>query len=157
MYPIHDPVEAESVTWVFSLTGGELESSPLRYAYRSDTARFVDYKFQPGFKRGWIRYWYDGSPEYVAREHGRLRGSTITLVSDCSFGGPPSVIYARGKRYRRIAQFVSSGETECPGKDCEEPIPEGERCPLCEGDASEGHGYIYLGDGWAESVYYCRD
>ena len=28
-----------------------------------------------------------------------------------------------------------------------------DRCPLCEAGPDEDHGYIYIGDGWAEVVY----
>ena len=44
---------------------------------------------------------------------------------------------------------TSSGETECPGAQCEpgeDGREDGEPCALCEAPADEPHGMIYIGD-----------
>ena len=162
MYPDYTSQEAkierEQVEWVFGLTGGELADRPMRYAYR-ESANYSTGKMEPHeYRRAWARYSYEGTPEYSEIEPHTRNGSFLTMVWDSGAYGshqPPTIMHAQGKRWRKVASYTSSGETECPGVDCEEPIP-ADGCPLCEGSADEGHGMIYLGEGWCEVVYYSR-
>lgn len=163
MYPEMDKIEKEQVEWVFSLTGGELADAPLRFA----EVKTEPYRMAGGLKgsvltvrRWWRRWWYDGVPEYARRD---LTGgwddqNYITIVTDCLFGEPPKKIIAKGKVWRRVAVYTSSGEGECPGHGravAEDEAKDG-RCPLCEDPVGKEHGMIYLGDGWAEVVYRTR-
>lgn len=184
-------LERERVAWVFGLTGGELESKPLRYAYKvtreeyrpNEAARWLTVT---RYKRGRARYWYEGVPECMPlgrklyRGAGApLPGSWRTLVwNSGSYGDyrPPQTIVVKGERWRKVASYSSSGETACPvpeshpGKVTREearlepPNPYSDRpkarrafCPMCGAHLGEEHGYLYLGEGWCEVVYYKPD
>lgn len=148
MYPEIDRNEREQIEWVFGLTGGELNDKPLRYA------NLVCCMKHPEYERHWAPYFYDGVPEYARRIEYKLGGSFMTVVHCALYGSEmPRVIYAGGKRWRKIATYTSSGETECPGKDFDSPS---RPCPLCEAREGEEHGMIYIGEGWAEVVYRAR-
>lgn len=158
-----DAAEREQVMWVFSLTGGELNDKPIV----SDD----------GYR---IAYHYDGPPDYARREEFSdcLDGGVdyFTAVRDIMFGEPPATLAFKGKVYALQATFSSSGECECPGRTLHEcsgsedhatidddgctvsVVADGEcnggtECVLCGASNGEPHGYIYLGDGWAELVY----
>ena len=153
MYPIVDTKEKMEVQEVFGLTGGELEDRPLRFLgekrWQSDGSGTGEWS------RRWARYWYTGSPDYAPKIERRWRGDVMTIVTCELFGTLPTKIFAKGKRWRKVARFASSGEVECPWKDTDPVGDEDGPCNLC--DAIGGaHGYIYLGDGWSESVYVAR-
>jgi hypothetical protein len=147
-YPEMDPMEREQVEWVFGLTGGELETKPLRLAERLD---------KEWIRRHWARYWYEGVPDYVSRETWATKGEYLTIVSQLLCATAPDHFWARGRLWRLVKQFANSGETECPGRDDGDGVvvleEDGEECRFCCETHGEQHGYIYLGDGWAESVY----
>jgi hypothetical protein len=67
----------------------------------------------------------------------------------CTAAPPERIADAEGI-WELQATFVSSGEAECPQGT--ESVEE-ERCPLCDEARGQSHGYIYLGDGWAEAVF----
>jgi hypothetical protein len=151
MYPVEDANEKRQIEEVFGLTGGELADAPLRYAYHVEPGGPGD---EP-VKRRWARYFYDGRPAYEERR-AQESGSFITIVACELFGTMPRVIQARGKRWRKVASYTVSGETECPGKAAEDVVT-AVRCSYCEADVGEEHGMIYIGDGWSEVVYRARD
>lgn len=136
--------ERAQVEQVFGLTGGEL----------SDTvweAREVG-----GSERVWtFHYFYESTPEYAERELDWTAHDFRTVVRDIVFGAPPEQL----EGWTKVATFGSSGEVECPGRSEEPNIvradqsPEGRGCYYCEAEVGEPHGYIYIGDGWAEIVY----
>lgn len=173
MYPEKDTIERERVEWVFGLTGGELSDAPLRYVEIRVTPRNANFPprvccSRPDIdvRRGWAPYWYEGVPDYSEIKEHTHNGSFLTIVNDSGSYGTaqlPRVIYAHGRRWRRVASYASSGEHDCPeGRDVtvgsemrDGEIPP-ELCPLCEAERGELHGCIYLGDGWQEVVYYSR-
>jgi hypothetical protein len=148
-------IEREQVAWVFGLTGGELEDKPLTFKAPDHWGESQD--------RTW-RYHYDGLPEYASSDYPDRFDNGVyymTLVEiGCSYGsGAPEWIDFGKERWFQVAQFANSGETECPEgpSGAAEKVGEGhtegmERCPLCEADAGEDHGYIYVGVG-CETVY----
>jgi hypothetical protein len=176
------------VEWVFGLTGGELESKPLRYAYK-----WTEMEYRPNerdhfpivtkLRRKWARYWYEGASEYMELGRQRYRGSYTTLVWDSgSYGDhlPPRTIVVKGERWRKVASFASSGEAACPvpkyhpGKVTRADAKLGQanpcassrsyrpkarhaHCLLCGERLGGEHGYLYLGEGWMEVVYYKPD
>lgn len=115
-------LERERVEWVFGLTGGELNDSP------------------------WHEHahWYDGVPDYLGQgDYPDLYASGVdyvTVVSDTTIESPPGWVVAD--------DYTSSGEAECPCRHDDDMgnYPSAD-CALCEGG-----GYIYLGDGWRETV-----
>lgn len=144
MYPIKDAAFTEQIMWVFGLTGGELEDHPLRV--------LVEDAY-----RGWIRYWYQGVPDYVQsifRPAARA-GEFRTILRDLSHGPSPAFLRTSdGRRWRRVAQYSTSGEVECPNED---HGPHDGKCPVCEQHhPEEGSSYIYIGEGWHEVIYYAR-
>lgn len=156
-YPTRDEKERTEVEWVMGLTGGELEDKPLRFlevrkVLPWQPGEFKDWKPQIEFHRWWRPYWYTGSPDYAREIDRRWRGEVMTIVSDETFGMLPRKIIARGKVWRKVARFASSGECECPNGQGEAIGAEG--CTFCEEKIT--HGYLYLGDGWGESVYVAR-
>lgn len=126
------------VEQVFGLTGGEL----------ADTPWIVD---------GWtFTFWYEFPPEYAEREFDYTARNYRTAVRDIMFGAPPD----RLGTWTKVATFQNSGEAECPGKSedidivrVEQCGDDGRECYYCGGNVGAPHGYVYLGDGWAEIVY----
>lgn len=155
MYPKTDFTEKQRVEQVFDLTGGELADKPLRLAYARSSG---DTSGLP-YRRTWARYFYDGVPNYAEADFARRTGTFITIVVDEQFQELPRTIYARGRRWKRIAAFRSSGETDCPdtGHVIAEAVFPLDRCPLCEARIGEHHESIYIGDGWSEVVYGARE
>ena len=149
-------IERESVEWVLTLTGGELDAQP----------RVTDAGYH-------FTYSYDGIPEWAGDDFDDKYDSGVeyfTMVRNCFFGEAPEVIAFNGRTYSREAVYVNSGERECPMRDMHEcggfedtptvvedgrtvTAVENEECYLCGAMRGEGHGYIYLGDGWCEVVY----
>ena len=149
MYPVNDANERSQVEMVFGLTGGELEDAPLRYLERDRWDS--DGSYRDSHTRRWARYWYPGIPDY-AGELKRLQYDCITVVWNRLYSGfAPQRIRAHGKTWRKVADFADSGETECINVW----DPQDGTCPLCESDHS-GPSYVYIGDGWYETVYYSR-
>ena len=140
-------IERECVEEVFRLTGGELNDKPW--------VVFCDPELTEEDR---LAYSYDGTPEW-ADEANDTDHTYVTVVSDCSHGEEPEKLYTKGSRYEQVQTFVSSGECECPFKhvnedDVDEDDPSKTRpCVYCEAQAGEEHGYIYLGEGWCETVY----
>jgi hypothetical protein len=158
-------IKKECVEWVFRLTGGELDDKPWEPFVSREDATELDtttWKFEPSphFERTIFRYHYDGAPEYATEFSD---GDHVTVVSCVLFGLEPEHLCERGRRYEKVACFTSSDECECPcGQAREEgnfhvEDREGSKpgtwCPLCETDDTDDSHYIYLGDGWAETVY----
>ena len=160
--------EREQVEWVFGLTGGELSDEPLKFQARS--AYSYGEEYGEWEDRSW-HYHYDGVPEWATEDFDRdIRHSAgtfgnvqhFTLVEiGCSYGSgaPQTIRFADGSIWHRVAQYAHSGETECPMGSCGDDETVGEdstegmhRCPLCEEEKGEKHGYIYVGDG-CETVY----
>lgn len=129
--------EREQVQEVFGLTGGELADEP--WTPTSDEDAHTTYN-----------YWYEGTPDYAERDFD-VFSSYRTVVESELFGKLPDVLTDEQGTWRRVTSFRTSGETECPGRDPEVAAVMDLPCPLCEED--ETHGFIYLGDGWAEIVY----
>jgi hypothetical protein len=141
-----DDSERQQVEWVFGLTGGELNDEPWN-----------------GFA-----YNFDGVPEWAHSDFkDRHDRDYHTVVSCFLYGGPPERIADAFGVWTRQATYPSSGETECPLRDVEAEeqeaiyahrekrfnLPRIERCFLCDEERGHDHGYIYLGDGWAECVF----
>ena len=130
-------LERERVACVFGLGGGEMHVAD---------DRFPD-------SEGWdgpsgIAYWYDGVPEYVTLDELGLDldDDVRTAILCCLFGHPTPP-----KGWQQVASYSSSGEAACwwcgtGNEDGGEVAVDG--CKVCE-----GHGAVYLGDGWAEVVY----
>ena len=139
--------EKEQVEWVFGLTGGELEDGSLVDSKGETIARF----------------WYKFAPDYAERELNSKHDHPdfITAVVCEMYGTMPDEFRMGDDVYRKVETYRSSGETECPLRDTEDPLDfpkdENGRCVYCDESEdevkAEGHGYIYLGDGWAEVVY----
>lgn len=115
-----------SIEAVFALGGGELEDEC--------------------FEEGGVTYlwWFEGVPEYAAREHREDRRRLVTVIACEIFGEAKAP-----EGWERVRAFRSSGETSCPwcgdgtgNEDCRSA------CELCEGD-----GLVYLGEGWSEVVF----
>jgi hypothetical protein len=133
-------LERQQVEWVFGLTGGELADKPI--------------VLKDMEAREWTcHYHYDFYPDYAESELERqfFLFDKMTIVRDCLYGMPPTVLVDEyGRYWTQIACFASSGETSCPDTDS----ITGDLCPMCEGIHAEGEtSYIYLGDGWRELVY----
>lgn len=160
-------IERESVEEVFRLTGGELETKPwepwipAHPLDADDLLRIAWHGFGPGSNQTIFRYWYEGVPDYVGRnEFPDIHDTEYrTVVTDLLYQS--SVLAENGclrdgAEWKRVRVFQSSGETRCPGayhEDGDEPVVDADGCPYCEEKPGEEHGYIYLGDGWAEVVY----
>lgn len=176
-------VERECVEAVFALGGGELADEPWEPwvasdATEADIAWSARTGIQPKLSERWtFRYHYDGVPEYADGDFADRHGFGVdycTVVRDCMFGELPEVLHDRGSTWHRVASYQSSGEMECPrGHDGvpgaivgaepwraewkgERPLEDPDRCPLCEEERGQPHGYVYIGDGWCEVVYRCR-
>jgi hypothetical protein len=170
-------IEREQVEEVFRLGGGELSDAAWRvvreYVSEVDGKPFA----KPGERVAAddldmrdFRYWYEGAPGYVAHEYRNETRDLRTVVCCALFGMPPAIMWdaSTGDRWARIADFRSSGETECPGQheDGGNLVTEAQTtfgvdapnigqavCPLCEARLGEPHGMIYIGDGWVEALY----
>lgn len=140
-----DANERLQIEEVFGLTGGELEVSPWIPVQTENEANF---KFT---------YWYADVPSYAESDFTDWSTAEYrTVVRDEMFGQVPETVADMDGTWDVVARFSSSGECECPGRRDdgqfarEMPVP----CPYCEiGEEDKDHGYIYIGDGWAEIVY----
>ncbi len=128
--------ERAQVEQVFGLTGGELSDDPWIIA----DEKGQDWTFH---------FYYDFPPEYAERQFDYTAHTYRTVVRDNMFGEPPD----RFNGWTKKATFSNSGETECPYRNDPLTLVATETCPLCEALIGEEHGYIYIGDGWAEIVY----
>ena len=163
--------EKEQVEWVFHLTGGELEDEP--WVFREDS--------EPGDPvaiGSQYNYWYEGIPDWVRvgdltrRDHyGNIIGEAVVDTDTCrtvihyggSYGFPPMKI----KGWKQVAQYDSSGETDCPmcgaglgADDIEEIFANltGDECPMCENDqVGIAPGSLSIGDGWSQVIYMSTD
>lgn len=151
MYPIMDANERAQVEIVFGLTGGELEDRPLRFL--GDT-RWSDGTPRGEPRRWWRRWWYTGVPDYAQEIERRLGGEFLTIVSDELLGKLLTRILARGKIWRKVARYGHSGEAACYMEG--EINTENKTCSICGENPGKRHGYVYLGDGWSETVYRAR-
>lgn len=162
MYPVNDKDERAQVERVFSLTRGELADAPLRY-FRPEGVCMTGAGNPLPARRCWARYWYEGTPDWPRI----TRGSYITIVACELYGSLPSRIQAHGRKWRKVARYASSGEAECPGRldngsdealrvDASDCAADSGHCYYCEEKIGEPHGFIYLGDGWGETIYYSR-
>lgn len=171
--------EREQIEQVFELTSGDLSDEPWEMKSAPEWAQGFQPKcpacgnyllpctatatgIHPGFEPYRCTYWYEGVPEYAEESFPELNHHDIysttheyrTIVRDVTFGSPPERTI---DGWERVATFTSSGETECPERGGYAWVPtvdEGSGpCYLCEAKPGEEHGYIYIGDGWAEVVY----
>jgi|SRR5882757_8908346 len=151
--------ERAQVAEVFGLTGGELEEAAWVPMYVTDFNGAFDARRPFTFT-----YWYQGVPEYVEREFDALPLSYAptyrTVCRNEMFGMVPERVTDDEGTWKVVKRYSTSGEVACPGQQCDprgndsdgvnrEAIP----CPYCEAAPGESHGYIYIGDGWAEIVY----
>lgn len=125
---------------VFGLTGGELEDKPWE---SKNPESGIDRTFH---------HWYEGVPDYCERDYRDEDGEFRTVVT---YGEPSQeLVDEDGTRWFFVTSMTSSGETECPWKNCD--VEEGEDprpCELCDAKEGEEHGYIYIGDGYCEAIY----
>lgn len=141
-------IERQCVEEVFCLGGGELY----------DTAwEAVDVDGEPAPQR----YWYCDPPEYAGADFDDKHTAEYrTVVCCCLFGMPDEELFYRGRKWTRVGSYTSSGEAECragqDGDGVDHAVTD-ERCPHCAEAKGDAHGYIYLGDGWAEVVYRAED
>jgi hypothetical protein len=176
MYPATDNMERQQVEWVHGLTGGELSDRPLRILDTTGRGRF--------WARYWYDGAPEWSDEH-AYASGRKgwRGSWRTLVWDSGAYGdfqPPATFRdSSGRRWRKLNSYSSSGEAPCPvpenhpGRVTRKDAKLSEkwngpgarpswykrraRCPMCDERIGSEHGFLYLGEGWIEAVYYSPD
>jgi hypothetical protein len=133
MYPKQDEKERATIEWVLGLTGGELEDKPLRFLGERS---WHDGEGTGEWTRRWARYWYPFAPSYVEEIERRWRGDVMTIVSNDLYGDLPSRIYAKGKRWRKVARYANSGEVECPNGQGEAIGAEG--CTFCDEKITHG-------------------
>lgn len=129
---------------VFGLTGGELADQP--------------WVIEREGENPWVNhFWYENVPEWAESEFPEwpIRNYR-TIVRDIMFGAPPD----RLETWTKVATYMNSGEAECPGQHedvnrvrLDQCDGDTDRCYYCGEKVGEEHGYIYLGDGWAEIVY----
>lgn len=160
-----EQIERAQVEQVFGLTGGELETGAWKIGEKTIS-----------------RYWYEGAPEYAARD---FREGTVRTAVHCAlYGSSPERIEDKDGAWVRKAEYQTSGETEClyrSGAPEDAKVKRDQcrlvasyprkrlvgtfakltakhaECPFCEARLGEDHGYIYLGDGWVETVYAWED
>lgn len=138
-------INRESVECVFGLTGGELEDKP--WVCTSDNGE-ISQKFA---------FWYEGSPDYCKRDWST---ETRTIIFEGLYSSAPITLVDGTGTWTKFASFTSSGECECPhrnaddSEDTDAEIAEDDStCELCGETDGDGHGFIYLGDGYSEVVY----
>lgn len=158
-------IERERVEWVFGLTGGELEDE----AWEGNRYWFDG---PPEYGGEDFRDQYAPGVEYRTVVRNALYApSRQEIQGEPTAKGP-------GPSWRLVRTFTSSGETECPGRGDTSgetllvgghlapglrkmetvgaykvgAVTDG-RCPLCEAEKGQPHGFIYLGEGWVEVVY----
>lgn len=86
--------------------------------------------------REWtFHYWTEFPPAYATEDLDPM-ADYRTVIRDDMFGEAPDTLTDGGDTWVKVARFGSSGETELTSSDGK---PTGE--------------YIYLGDGWGETVY----
>jgi hypothetical protein len=134
--PTERDIEREEVECVFGLTGGELADE------------------------SWAghKYWYEGIPDYAGEDFTDEYAEEVryrTIVCCYLFSSPPEKLESDEGSYCLAKTYANSGETTCPGHSDQDNAGQvvEEMCPLCEMKKGEAHGYIHLGDGWAEAVY----
>lgn len=140
--------ERQQIEWVFGLTGGELADEPLHF------------RDEDGTERKWA-YHYDDVPEWAADDfdthEGRVSFCTLIEAGVSYSSCAPEIMNFGTEVWHKVATYAASGETECPERQDQELVGEGhteglQQCPLCEADAGEEHGFIYVGES-AEHVY----
>jgi hypothetical protein len=100
---------------------------------------------------GGFAYNYDGPPSYAESDFpDRYDTEYRTVIGSFLFSSPPTTIEDDEGLWEHRATFRSSGEGECWMRP---EVVEEERCPLCDEPRGEEHGYVYLGESWAEAVY----
>lgn len=139
----------QQIEAVFRLGGGELDDSLL--VYTAD-----------GGPEQTFRWHYEGVPGYASEDHpdqetlsdGSNRFEFFTAIVGGLSPNPQKIrLFGNDKPYELVALYSSSGETECPAKDCEkDPFPNAD-CPLCDCEAGDPHDFVYLGPDWGEAVY----
>jgi len=148
--------ERAQVAEVFGLTGGELMDVAWVPTYERNITNTLTATGEVVFT-----YWHQGVPDYLEGPEWHPTDAIFrTVCEDEMFGYVPQIVTGDEGTWRVVARYRNSGETECPGRSAEpgsaNAIPAtAETCPLCDADlmAGESHGYIYIGDGWAEIVY----
>jgi hypothetical protein len=168
-------IEKEQVEQVFMLGGGELNHEPWTVKVpEPGLTSHPTYRPARGarMQSETFPYWYEGPPEYAEEFRGyRHEGTYRTVVADCLYGLPPVAVADRDGVWKRVAEFRSSGERECPWEGVDD-IPtvmgrhgrqgtkvlkahtnDGKECSLCSANVGEAHGYVFLGEGWYEIVY----
>lgn len=99
-------------------------------------------------------YWYDGIPGFAKEDLGRDKDGyeRRTALLEAMFSpAPERLTEDDGTDWTLVRTYGLGAERECPshGETHEGP----ERCPLCEADAGEAHGMIYIGECWLEAIY----
>jgi hypothetical protein len=149
--------ERAQVAEVFGLTGGELMDVAWVPNYLKGGAA-APYGI-PVWKVVVFTYWYQGTPDYsFDADWNNVPGQTCrTVCQDEMFGMVPETVTDSEGRWKIVARYLNSGETECPWRDSDpgEAVQAAgsDPCPLCGEALDQPHGYIYIGDGWAEIVY----
>lgn len=139
--PERHALETAQIALVFGLTGGELESEVWTETEELESGTVITVN---------SFWWYQGVPSYAEEDFVADRWTVSmdreyrTQVRDCMFGGP-ALRLSGGWTLAR--SYASSGELECLCK--QDDAQDTASCPLCEGG-----GYVYIGDGWAECVYW---
>jgi hypothetical protein len=162
--------ERAQVAEVFSLTGGELEETAWVPTYPRTVS---DFQYDPrAGAHVWtgrveatsftFTYWYQGTPDYSFDEPwNSVPDQTCRTVCEQElYGMAPETVTDDEGTWKVVARYTTSGERECPGQQCDPRGNESDGinreatdCPYCEAAPGEEHGYIYIGDGWAEIVY----
>ena len=153
-------IEQQQIEQVFALGGGELNHEPWTVKV-PEPGLSSHPRWRPvrgaRMQSETFRYWYEGPPEYAeAFRRSQYEHPYRTVVG---YGTQPIAVSDAQGVWRRVADFRSSGEAECPWRQSDEPkvrkshTNDGKVCMLCEADVGDEHGYIYLGDGYGESVY----
>jgi hypothetical protein len=173
-------IERQCVEYVFSLTGGELDDKPrvvyddpactdertFRYTY--DGAPEYDSAHARDFDHTYmtvVSCCAHGSEPEALYEAGTRWTKVATFSSSGETECPCAQDREEGTFEGEDHEGSESGsESGAEGSEsgAEEGTFEGEDhegsedgtwCPLCETDASDDNHYIYIGDGWAETVY----
>lgn len=144
--------EREQVQQVFGLTGGELMDVEWETHLPHVETHSVTFT-----------YWYHGVPEYVSESLQFPISQTYRTVCESElYGMVPERVTDDEGTWKVVARYSTSGEVECPCRNSDNPdaVSVDNPCPLCGADGTDAypitepvHGYIYIGDGWAEIVY----